>query len=76
MSNNDFLSTIFGNARSQNGWLDKSVSDVQLHEIYEQMGSFENAVGNGAHEACGLKLEKSSLPAMRKRTVRIVVKRV
>jgi 3-hydroxypropanoate dehydrogenase len=37
MSNNDFLSTIFGNARSQNGWLDKSVSDVQLHEIYEQM---------------------------------------
>jgi 3-hydroxypropanoate dehydrogenase len=37
MSNNEFLSTIFGNARSQNGWLDKPVSDAQLREIYEQM---------------------------------------
>ncbi|MGF6727444.1 hypothetical protein P3T43_006836, partial [Paraburkholderia sp. GAS41] len=37
------------------------------HEIL--CGSFENCVGNAAHEACGLKLEKSSLPAMRKSTV-------
>ncbi|WP_207004521.1 malonic semialdehyde reductase [Trinickia mobilis] len=37
MSNNEFLSTIFGNARSQNGWLNKPVSDTQLLEIYEQM---------------------------------------
>ncbi len=37
MSNSEFLATIFGNARSQNGWLDKPVSDAQLREIYEQM---------------------------------------
>jgi hypothetical protein len=41
----------------------------------KKIGSFENCVGNAAHEACGLKLEKSSLPAMRKSTVRMVVKR-
>jgi hypothetical protein len=37
-------------------------------------GSFKNAVGNAAHEACGLKAEKSSLPAMRNSTVRMVLK--
>jgi NAD(P)-dependent dehydrogenase (short-subunit alcohol dehydrogenase family) len=38
-------------------------------------GSFENGVGNGAHRACSLKREKSSFPAMRNRTVRMVSKR-
>jgi hypothetical protein len=42
----------------------------------KKYGSFEFRVGNAAHEACGLKLAKSSLPAMRKSTVRMVVKRV
>ncbi|WP_408355548.1 DnaJ domain-containing protein [Paraburkholderia sp. RL18-103-BIB-C] len=37
-------------------------------------GSFKSAVGNAAHEACGLSAEKSSLPAMRNSTVRMVLK--
>ncbi|MGO4326086.1 malonic semialdehyde reductase [Cupriavidus sp. 2TAF22] len=37
MPKNDILDTLFGNARSQNGWRDRSVSDAQLREIYEQM---------------------------------------
>ena len=45
---------------------------VNFADIY--FGSFENAVGNAAHEACGLMLEKSSLPAMRNSTVRMVLK--
>jgi hypothetical protein len=40
----------------------------------DKNGSFENAVGNVAHEACGLSAEKSSLPAMRNSTVRMVLK--
>ena len=38
-------------------------------------GSFENGVGNGLQRACELNAEKSSLPAMRNRTVRMVSKR-
>ncbi len=41
----------------------------------EVNGSFENGVGNGVQRAFSLKREKSSLPATRKRTVRIVSKR-
>jgi hypothetical protein len=37
-------------------------------------GSFKSAVANAVHEACGLSAEKSSLPAMRKSTVRMVLK--
>ena len=39
------------------------------------LGSFENGVGNGLQRACELNAEKSSLPAMRNRTVRMVSKR-
>lgn len=31
------LDTLFRNARTQNGWLDKPVTDEQLHQIYELM---------------------------------------
>ena len=37
-------------------------------------GYFKSGVGNAAYEACGLKAEKSSLPAMRNSTVRMVLK--
>ncbi|MDW3683735.1 malonic semialdehyde reductase [Cupriavidus sp. CV2] len=37
MSTHEMLATLFSNARSQNGWRDRSVSDAQLREIYEQM---------------------------------------
>lgn len=37
MSTHEMLATLFANARSQNGWRDRSVSDAQLREIYEQM---------------------------------------
>jgi pimeloyl-ACP methyl ester carboxylesterase len=43
--------------------------------VVRKSGSFEFGVGNAAHEACELKAEKSSFPAMRKRTVRMVSKR-
>ena len=33
----DALDQIFREARSYNGWLDKDVSDEQLHAIYELM---------------------------------------
>lgn len=35
MSKVEIVDTIFSQARSQNGWLDKPVSDAQLHELYE-----------------------------------------
>ncbi len=41
----------------------------------KKFGSFESGVGNGLQRACELKAEKSSLPAMRNRTVRMVSKR-
>ncbi|WP_042877369.1 malonic semialdehyde reductase [Cupriavidus necator] len=31
------LATLFGEARSQNGWLDRDVPDARLREIYDQM---------------------------------------
>ena len=31
------VSTLFTEARSQNGWTDRSVSDEQLHDLYELM---------------------------------------
>jgi hypothetical protein len=37
-------------------------------------GYFKSGVGNAAYEACGLKVEKSSLPAIRNSTVRMVLK--
>ena len=37
-------------------------------------GYFKSGVANAAHEACGLKAEKSSLPAIRNSTVRMVLK--
>jgi 3-hydroxypropanoate dehydrogenase len=37
MSNNAFLDRVFLEARSQNGWLPKPVSDEQLKEVYELM---------------------------------------
>lgn len=42
--------------------------------IYEIYGYFKSGVANAAYEACGLKAEKSSLPAMRNSTVRMVLK--
>jgi hypothetical protein len=41
---------------------------------YDKWGYFKNGVGNAAYEACGLKAEKSSFPAMRNSTVRMVLK--
>lgn len=37
MLNNTALDTLFYNARSHNGWLDKPVTDLQLHQIYDLM---------------------------------------
>ncbi len=31
------LDTLFTNARSQNGWLDKDVTEVQIHQIFDLM---------------------------------------
>jgi nitroreductase len=31
------VSTLFTEARSQNGWTDRPVSDQQLHDLYELM---------------------------------------
>ena len=46
-----------------------------LHSGAYFCGSFENGVGNGVQRAFSLKREKSSFPATRKRTVRMVSKR-
>lgn len=37
MLNQDHLALLFSSARSHNAWLDKSVSDEQLHAIYNAM---------------------------------------
>lgn len=37
MISNESLATLFTNARTHNVWLDKPVSDAQLHQIYELM---------------------------------------
>jgi hypothetical protein len=41
---------------------------------FMKSGYFKSGVANAAHEACGLKAEKSSLPAIRNSTVRMVLK--
>ena len=35
--NDDALDTLFRQARSHNGWLDRPVSDEQLHQLYDLM---------------------------------------
>ena len=42
--------------------------------VHSISGYFKSGVGNAAYEACGLKVEKSSLPAIRNSTVRMVLK--
>lgn len=37
MSTEDITDVIFARARSQNGWLDKPVSDAQLRDLYEHL---------------------------------------
>jgi len=37
MLNQDALDTLFSHARTHNVWLDKPISDAQLHQIYELM---------------------------------------
>lgn len=37
MLNNDALDTLFNHARTHNVWLDKPVTDVQLHQLYGLM---------------------------------------
>lgn len=37
MIDNNALDTLFRNARTHNGWLDKPVTDTQLQEIYDLM---------------------------------------
>jgi len=37
MLNTETLASLFANARTHNAWLDKPVSDAQLHQIYEMM---------------------------------------
>ncbi len=46
MLDQDALNTLFVNARSHNGWLDSSVSDEQLHQIYELMKFGPTAANN------------------------------
>ena len=48
---------------------------INAQIVRNTCGSFENGVGNVLQRACWLKAEKSSLPATRKRTVRMVSKR-
>ena len=37
MLNTDALDTLFNHARTHNVWLDKPVTDAQLHQIYDLM---------------------------------------
>ena len=37
MLSDDALDTLFRKARSHNGWLDRGVSDAQLHQLYDLM---------------------------------------
>ncbi|WP_172167971.1 hypothetical protein, partial [Paraburkholderia elongata] len=52
------------------------ITDLSFHGIRIELkyGYFKSGVGNAAYEACGLKAEKSSFPAMRNSTVRMVLK--
>ncbi len=46
MLNKDALDTLFRNARSQNGWLNKPVSKTQIQQIYELMKFGPTAANN------------------------------
>ena len=35
MLSNSSLATLFTKARSQNGWLNKDITDDQIHQIYD-----------------------------------------
>jgi hypothetical protein len=50
------------------------VESVTVEQVQDFLGYFKSGVGNAAYEACGLNAEKSSLPAMRNSTVRMVLK--
>lgn len=46
MLDQDALNTLFINARSHNGWLDKEVTDKQIHQIYDLMKFGPTAANN------------------------------
>ncbi len=46
MLSNDDLDTLFRQARSHNGWLDQTVSDDELHQLYELMKFGPTAANN------------------------------
>ncbi|TDN62079.1 OmpW family outer membrane protein [Paraburkholderia sp. BL10I2N1] len=71
-TNSQFVTDSLGPGGSAHASLSSSWNPV--FEIGANYGSFKSAVGNAAHEACGLSAEKSSLPAMRNSTVRMVLK--
>ena len=59
MLDSNSLDTIFRTARSQNGWLDREVSDEQIHEIYELMKFGPTAANNCPARITFLKSEDS-----------------
>ncbi len=59
MLDSNSLDTIFRSARSQNGWLDREVSDEQIHEIYELMKFGPTAANNCPARITFLKSEDS-----------------
>ena len=59
MLDSNSLDTIFRTARSQNGWLDRKVSDEQIHEIYELMKFGPTAANNCPARITFLKSEDS-----------------
>jgi len=59
MVDSNSLDTIFRTARSQNGWLDREVSDEQIHEVYELMKFGPTAANNCPARITFLKSEDS-----------------
>ena len=59
MVDSNSLDTIFRTARSQNGWLDREVSDEQIHGIYELMKFGPTAANNCPARITFLKSEDS-----------------
>jgi len=59
MLDSNSLDTIFRTARSQNGWLDREVSDEQIHEVYELMKFGPTAANNCPARITFLKSEDS-----------------
>ena len=59
MLDSNSLDTIFRTARSQNGWLDREVSDEQIHGIYELMKFGPTAANNCPARITFLKSEDS-----------------